>query len=259
MTKTGMVFFGFIIVLLLSVWLAKKFSARLLSKKNKSPNSIGIAFWALVIFSMISLFFPFTYAVGLAIYELANKPSYLAEVVGYTTEQRTETVSDRIETYDRYRANLRFRNATGEQLELPSSVASGDLPKIGSQITVVYMPGDKIATERSARIIGLYAGASLMLLILGYFLCCIIQYSFAGSMDSLSALGVNFVMYLLIPLVLLLLFFTFTYIAFQYFVLEELQDLPLWSVLMCLFFSLALLPPLFRYLQFFWEKMKRTQ
>lgn len=258
-TESGKVFFGFILVFLpVSIFIAKKFCDRISSR----ASVIATGFWALVIFSMISIFLPFTYGVGMSIYDLATKPTQIAEVVSYTSEEETTRVSDTngrsyYRTDTMYRPNLRIQDASGRMIVLPGNVRSSSMPELGSKIKVIYSPGDTTLAESSPRAMGLYAGGSLLLLILGYLLYCIIHYSFGGNMDRVSAIGINFVLYLIVPAVTLILFCVFSFYALQYFVLGNRQGSPLWFSILCVIFGMGLLPLLILYLKIFWNKLKK--
>lgn len=257
-TEAGKTFFGFILVFLpISIFIAKKFCARISSR----ASAIATGFWALVIFSMISIFLPFTYGVGMAIYDLATKPTQIAEVVSYTSEEEATRVSDTngrsyYRTDTMHRPNLRIHDASGKPIVLPGNIRSGSIPELGSKIKVIYSPGDTTVAESSPRAMWLYAGGMSLLLILGYLLYCIIHYSVGGDMDRLSAVGVNFAIYFMIPIATLILFCAFIFFSLQYFVLGGRQSLPLWSALLCLIISLGLLPLLIFYLKLFWKKLK---
>jgi len=140
--------------------------------RRSCPGKGTSVFIVIVLFALISLFVPFTWWTAQALHGLATKPIYDATVVGHTSELRDyEEKDSRGRTVRGQRlmhtAQLRFLGPDGAWLELPNSVASGDEPVDGSGLKVVYAPGDRVATELSARSVGLWLGACVMLFILG--------------------------------------------------------------------------------------------
>jgi len=201
----------------------------------------------IILFSMIALFVPFTWWTGQALYGLATKPIYSATVIGHTSEYRDyEEKDSRGRTVRGKRlmhtAQLRFLGPDGAWLELPNSVASGDEPVDGDTLKVVYAPGDRVASELSARSVGLWLGACVMLFILGYFLWAAVWYASGRPMDGVRDFGLGFLFRFLLPVAASLMALALGYAAFKYFVLGNPDGFPLWVACLCTFFTLALLP-----------------
>jgi hypothetical protein len=224
-----------------AVWLGRRVSQRI------RPGTGGSALLVVIIFALIALFVPFSYWTGQALYSLATKPSYSATVVGYTSEYRDYQEKDsRDRTVTRQRlmhtAQVRFAGPDGEPLELPSSVASTEVPLEGTQLRVVYAPGDRVAAELSARSVGLWLGASVMLFILGYCLWATVWYALGHPMKGVAAFGMTFLFRFLLPGITLLMALALGYSALKYFVFGNPDDYPLWVACLCTLFTLALLP-----------------
>ena len=201
----------------------------------------------IIFFTMISLFVPFTWWTGQALFALATKPIYSATVVGHTSELRDyEEKDSRGRTVRGQRlmhtAQVRFLGPDGAWLELPNSVASGDEPVDGSGLKVVYAPGDRVATEFSVRSVGLWLGASVMLFILGYFLWAAVWYAMGRPMEGVRDFGMAFLFRFLLPGVTSLMAAALGYTALKYFALGNPDGHPLWVACLCTLFTLALLP-----------------
>jgi hypothetical protein len=241
-TPAGEVFFAVTAgSLLVAIGLGRRVSERL------KPGGGTDKFLVLVIFTMTALFAPFSYWTGKALFHLATKPSYSAMVVGYTSAYQDydeknangDTVSGQRLMHT---ARVRFDGPNGEPVDLPSSVASTDIPIEESTLRVVYKPGDTVAAELSARSVGLLLAAGVMLLILGYGLGGFFWYAMGRSMKGYRALGTAFMLRVLLPGVTLLFMLALAYVPLSYFALGNPDRHPL--VLACLagFFALALLP-----------------
>ena len=242
LTSAGVVFLASSATFLAAaVWLGRRVSRRSSGKKG------GSALIVIVIFALLALFVPFTYWTGQALYALATKPSYSATVVGHTSELRDYEEKDSHGRTVRgqrlmHTAQVRFNGPDGETLELPNSVASTDVPREGSRLTVVYAPGDRSATELSPRSVGLWLGACVMLFILGYFLWATVWYALGRPMAGVAAFGTMFLFRIFLPGISLLMALTLGYVALKYFALGNPDGYPLWVAAMCALFTLALLP-----------------
>jgi hypothetical protein len=224
-----------------AVWLGRRVSQRI------RPGAGTSTLVVLILFALIALFVPFSYWTGQALYALASKPSYHATVVGYTSEYRDYTekdARDRTVTVHRWMhtAQVRFTGPDGAPLELPSSVASTEIPVEGAQLTVVYAPGDRVAAELSARSVGLWLGASVMLFILGYCLWATIWYALGRPMQGVQAFGMAFLFRFFLPGITLLMTLALGYPALKYFAFGNPDGYPLWVAYLCTLFTLALLP-----------------
>ncbi|KQU80988.1 MULTISPECIES: hypothetical protein [unclassified Rhizobacter] len=224
-----------------AIWLGRGVSRRI--RPGTGTNVLVVV----ILFAVIALFVPFSYWAGQALYSLATKPRYSATVVGYTSEYRDYQEKDsRDRTVVRQRlmhtAHVRFVGPDGEPVELPSSVASSEIPVEGAQVTVVYAPGDRVAAELSARSVGLWLGASVMLFMLGYCLWAAVWYAMGRPMAGVAAFGMAFVFRALLPGITLLMMLALGYAALKYFALGNPDGYPLWVACLCTLFTLALLP-----------------
>lgn len=224
-----------------AVWLGRRVSRRL------HPGQGTSILVVLILFSLIALFVPFTYWSGQALHAMATKPSYSATVVGFTSEYRDYEEKDSNGRTVRgqrlmHTAQVRFTGTDGALIELPNDVASTEVPVEGTQLTVVYAPGDKVATELSARAIGLWLGAGVMLFILGYCLWATVWYALGYPMRGVADFGMAFLFRVFLPGVTLLLALALGYTALKYFVLGNPDEYPLWVACLCTLFTLALLP-----------------
>lgn len=243
LTSAGVIFLASSATFLAAaVWLGRR-----VSRRSQGGKKGGSALLVVVIFAMLALFVPFTYWTGQALYALATKPSYSATVVGYTSELRDYEDKDSNGRTVRgqrlmHTAQVRFAGPDGAPLELPNSVASTDVPREGSRLTVVYAPGDRVATERSARSVGLWLGACVMLFILGYCLWAAVWYALGYPMAGVQAFGMAFLFRFLLPGITLLMTLALGYVVFKYFALGNPDGYPLWVAAMCTLFTLGLLP-----------------
>lgn len=222
-------------------WLGRRVSRRMQPGKGTS------SFMVIVLFTMITLFVPFTYWTGQSLYALATKPSYSATIVGYTSEYRDYDEKDANGRSVRrkrlmHTPQVRFSGPDGAPVELPSSVASSGIPVEGELLTVVYTPGDRVAAELSARSVGLWLGAGVMLFILGYCLWAAVWYGMGRPMAGVAAFGTTFLFRFFLPGVTLLMTAALGYAAFKYFALGNPDGFPLWVGALCTLFTLALLP-----------------
>lgn len=242
LTSAGQIFLASSVAFLAAaVWLARRVSQRIRPGQGTSKLLV------LIIFAVIALFVPFSYWTGQALYALATKPSYSATVVGHTSEYRDYEKKDASGRTVRgqhlvHTAQVRFTGPAGESLELPNSVASGEVPVEGSQLTVVYAPGDRIATERSLRSVGLWLAAGVMLFILGYCVWATVWYALGHPMGGVHAFGMAFLFRFFLPGVTLLMVLALGYPALKYFVLGNPDGYPLWVACLCILFTVALLP-----------------
>ncbi len=85
LTYAGQVFLVVVAVLMIWSLVLTKFWVKRLAKNRKS-SKFEFAYLFAVVFSISSLFFPFTYWVSQAVYGFVTKPTYDATVVSYTSE-----------------------------------------------------------------------------------------------------------------------------------------------------------------------------
>lgn len=222
-------------------WLGRRVSRR------AHPGQRTSVLVVIVAFALISLFVPFSWWTAQALFGLATKPVYAATVVGHTSEYRDyEEKDSRGRTVRGQRlmhtAQVRFVGADGQPLELSNSVASTEEPVDGSRLKVVYAPGDGVATELSARSVGLWLAASVMVFILGYCLGAMVWYGLGHPMAGVQAFGAAFLFRFLLPGITGLMALALGYTAFKYVVLGNPDDHPAWVAALCALFTLALLP-----------------
>lgn len=242
LTSAGQIFLATCAVFVgAAYWVGRRVSQR--SQPDKGTSTLVV----IIIFALIALFVPFSYWTGQALYALATKPSYSATVVGHTSELRDYEEKDSDGRTVRgkrlmHAAQVRFTGPDGVSLELSSTVASTEIPIEGAKLTVVYAPGDSAAAELSARTVGLWLGASVMLFILGYCLWATVWYALGHPMDGVHAFGMAFLFRFFLPGITLLMTLALGYPAFKYFALGNPDDYPLWVACLCTLFTLALLP-----------------
>ena len=164
-----------------------------------APSRGAVAFWWLVCFCLVSLFFPFAYWIGDEFYVLAVSPKYEATVVSYTSEWDTCERRDsdgRTERYQclKYTSILEAALPDGKRVVMPGNVRSGGAPEIGERIDVVLPPGADQWHERSVRSVGLLAGGAVMVAMIGYFLYLIAAYGAGRNLDGAARFGVAVVM-----------------------------------------------------------------
>ena len=222
-------------------WVGRNVSRR--SQPGKGTSVLVV----LIVFAMIALFVPFSWWTEQALHALATKPIYHATVVSFTSEYRDYDEKDSRGRTVRgkrlmHTAQVRFTGPDGQPLELPNSVASGDEPVEGAELRVVYAPGDRVATELSARSVGLWLGACVMLFMLGYALWATVWYGLGRPMAGVAAFGAAFAFRFLLPGITLLMTGALGYAALSYFVLGNPDDHPLWAACLCVLFTVALLP-----------------
>jgi hypothetical protein len=224
-----------------ALWLGKRVSQRLQPGKGTSTMVV------IIVFALLALFVPFSYWAAQALYALATKPSYSATVVGHTSEYRDYDEKDAngrdvTRRVLMHTARVRFIGPAGEPLDLPSSIASAEVPVNGAQIKVVYAPGDRVASELSARSVGLWLGACVMLFILGYCLWATVWYALGHPMEGVRAFGSAFLLRFFVPGATLLMTLALGYPVYKYFALGNPDGYPLWVAGLCTLFVIALLP-----------------
>jgi FtsH-binding integral membrane protein len=227
--------------LVAAIWLGRRVSQR--SQPGKGTSTLVVV----ILFALIALFVPFSYWTGQALYAFASKPSYSVTVVGHTSEYRSydeEDANGRSVTRQRlmHTAQVRFIGPEGVALEMPNSVASSEIPVDGEEWTVVYAPGDRVASELSVRSVGLWLAASVMLFMLGYCLWATVRYAQGHSMEGVLAFGMAFLFRFLLPVTTLLMAGALGYSALKYFAFGNPDGYPFWVACLCTLFTLALLP-----------------
>lgn len=126
LTYAGQVFL--VVVVILCVWsfVLTKFWLKRLAK-NRDSSKFEFAYLFVVVFSISSLFFPFTHWVSQAVYSLAIKPSYDATIVSYTSEsvdtERTDSNGRKYKTKTlMHTAQVQFKDDHNRTLVLDNSI-----------------------------------------------------------------------------------------------------------------------------------------
>ncbi|WP_176039280.1 uracil permease [Burkholderia stabilis] len=238
-------------------WLAARMVRRQAGGKRGS-NGGAIAFWWLVCFCLVSLFFPFAYWIGDEFRVLIVSPKYEATVVSYQSEWDTceRTDSDgRKESYRciKYTSMLETTLPDGERVVLPGNIRSGDVPVIGDKVDVVLPPGSNQLHERSVRSVGLLAGGGLMVAMIGYVLYLVAAYGAGKNIDGAVRVGLSMVMNGLVPLGALLMEIGMLSVPYRYWAHGNPQGWPVWVLALSLLFSSALLPLLLLYARAAWR------
>ncbi|WP_436862301.1 xanthine permease [Acinetobacter haemolyticus] len=245
LTYAGQVFL--VVVAILCVWsfVLTKFWLKRLAK-NRDSSKFEFAYLFVVVFSISSLFFPFTFWVSQAVYGLATIVSYTSE---WVDTERTDSNGRKYKTQTlMHTAQVQFKNDQNRTLVLDNSVRSGDVPVVGDHIQVVYEAGDHSAQEKSWRTGLLFAATLFMLFIMGYILVMIIAYALNRNMDPYKAFANFLIFRITLPLGTMAIFGMLSYSVFAYFFLGNPQSIPVWAVAICGFFSLCLLPLIYHIL-----------
>lgn len=264
LTTFGKVFVGCAIVFGVAAWwLALRMVRRMLGEVTGS-RSVAIAFWTLVNFCMLSLFFPFTYLIGKSFYALAVFPAYEATVVAYesawdTCESQDNLGRTRQRKCRMYTATLEIVLPDGQRMVLPNDIRSENPPKIGTKLSVVYPPGASQFQERSPRSIGLLAGVGVMMIFIGYSLYLIVAYGAGRNIDNAIRKGIFVIMYGLVPTVVLLMEIGFWVVPYRYWMQDNPEQWSMWEVVLCSLFAVALLPLLLKLLLRYFYCLRRSR
>ena len=195
---------------------------------------------ALVLTILMTLSIGISTLIAGSVYSLATKPRYTASVVSASSRESEGTDSQNRRTQvTMYTPAVTFTGADGTRVDVPTDVSSRDRPIMGSQVTVLYAPGDTVAQEVSVTKFGLLLGASAMLFLMGLALVGALQIARGASTDGVRRIAARFVLLVLMPLALLGMLAGIVYAVWQYFAGAR-PDMPLWAVILCCFFSLVI-------------------
>ncbi|MHA3983891.1 xanthine permease [Acinetobacter venetianus] len=252
LTHAGQIFL--IVFAILCVWsfaLTRLWLKRLAN--NRQSSKLEFTYLFAVVFSISALFFPFSYWVSQAVYDLATKPTYDAKIVSYNSEwvdtERTDSNGRKYRTQTlMHTAQVQFKDQHNKIITIDNSIRSGDAPIIGDHLTVVYKDGDHNAQEKSWRSILLFAAAVFMLFILGFVLLMIIAYGMNREMKPYKAFASFLIFRVTLTLGTMAMFAMLSYAVFAYFFLGNPRDLPVWVVAICGLFSVCLLPLIYHIL-----------
>lgn len=226
-------------------------------KRSRSPKRgcVAVGYVSLVVF----LIFCFTGGIGGMIggfvYNAFTLPRYQARVVdhdSYVSESRDRD-SRRTRRTTMYQPIVEFRDDRGNAVHLKSDVASSSPENIGATLTVGYRPGmTKVVAFSMGKYI-LVGGGAVMLLVLLYCSVAAIAYAMGAPMKKLTQLGVNLIMFFLIPVAMLAFIAGLGYAVIAYFKGDK-PDMPLWALAICIFFLLVLLPSFYGYVRLLFSR-----
>lgn len=240
-------------IIILSVLLAIKILKR--NKPDSRPGCIGIGYVSLVVFCLLTFTVSLTGMLGGFVYKAVTLPRYKARIINYTSFESKDSRSRRIIMY---RPTVTFTTADGTPVTMESDVASSGKPEIGGTITVGYKPDMEKAEELSATKFLLMAGAAVMLVIIGYFAVGGMLYAMGYKMRRYMKLGMNLLLYFILPLGMLFLFCGMAYALILYF--RGLKpDMPVWAVGICIFFCLVLALSFLGYARMLTERRGRLR
>lgn len=240
-----------IAIIILSVLIAVKILKR--SNRQGRPGCLGIGYVSLVVFCLLTFTVSLGGVLGGFIYKAVTLPRYQARVVSYTSfESKDSKNRHRI----MYRATVTFNTADGTPVTMESDVASSGKPEVGEIITVGYKPDMERVEELSWSKFLLMGGASVMLLIIGYFAVGGVLYAMGYKMKRYMGFGMNLLLYFIFPLAMLFLFCGMGYALVLYFMGLK-PDMPIWAVAICLFFCLVLAAAFFGYARLLMERRSR--
>ncbi len=212
---------------------------------SRQGRPVGIGsnlFFGLVLVIMSNLFFGLGFTGAQAIYNMISFPKYEATIVGFSSswEEFSRTGSDGssyTENVLMHTPTLRFRDDAGRTITQQGNVRSGAEPVIGDKVTVAYRSGEPLQVISLASI-GLYIGLVVMLLILGFILTKVLFFTLGRKSKGLDKFGGVLLVYIIIGGSMLGMLAAMVYGVFSYF--QPGSDMPLWAMLVCVFFSLTL-------------------
>jgi len=223
-------------------------TAGILRRGGRKSGCMGIGYVGLVVFVVLSLTTGLTGMLGGFVYNAFTLPRYEARVVdheSYVSESRDKDYTRRTTMY---RPIVVFRDGNGQEHQLKSDVSSSSPETIGAVLTVGYKPGmNRVEAFSTSKYI-LVGGGFVMLLILAYFSVAGIAYASGARMQGLSRLGINILLFVIIPLAMLGFIAGLGYAVIAYFRGDK-PDMPMWALAICIFFLLVLLPSFYGYVR----------
>jgi hypothetical protein len=239
-------------VLFVCNWLARRLVRRQLQVRKGARSAV--AFWTVVIAAISSLAVPLSWWLPNEAWMMMVLRASEATVVGHSTEQDTceTTRSDRRSATrypcTKYTPIFSTVLDDGRRVSLPGNIRSTSPRQLGDRVSVVYEPGTNYLHERSLRSMALLVAGGLIDAILVYCLVLIVAYSFGRNTRGMVDIGISVVLKGLVPLLALGMFAMLSSVPYRVWYLGDMAA-PLWATLLCLFFSLALLPLLLTYLR----------
>lgn len=237
-TPVGYLFFAAVLAgVLLTIGVNRRWA------KNGKPIGIGASvFVGLILVTMSTLFFMFSYFGADGVYQMMTFPKYEATIISFDSAwdevTRTDSDGDRyIEDVLMHTPTLRFVDDTGQVITQRGNIRSGAEPVIGETVTVGYSPGRSLQVI-SIVSIGLYIGLAVMLMILGYILISVLFFTLGRKPKWLETAGRVLLVYIVIGGGMLGMLAGMVYGVYGYF--QPGSDTPLWAMLLSAFFSIVL-------------------
>ena len=233
-TPAGYVFFA---VLAFSIMLAVGVFRRL--RKNGKPAGVGAGvFFGIAIVTISSLFAMAMIFGTYAIYQVVSAPKYDATIISYESAwesvERTDSDGDTyVEEVLMHTPTLQFTDNAG-QLITQAVSSQGSVPRVGKTVRVAYL-GEGVIIVSAAFVAMLAMG--FMTIILGYITTALSCFALGLKPKWLETAGTT---------VFAMVFFgamfgmlgAMIYGVYKYF--QPGSDMPLWTMLMCAFFSVVL-------------------
>lgn len=208
--------------------------------ERKSPGCVGYGYVFLVVFCVLSLGIGSLAMLITNIHSLVTQPRYQAVIIGYTSyKDNSRNSKGRSRNITMYTPIVRFKDSSGQIIEIESDLSSSGRAPVGSTIEVNYSGSEK-ATEVSFTKYFMLLGLATITFVLIYALVFGISYAFGWRLSALKSIGSGFLFYYLFPAGMLLLLWGCGYGAYSY-ISGEIKDFPLWAFLVCCFFFTVLL------------------
>lgn len=254
-TGYGWTAIGFIA---LSVLLAIKILKR--GNRNARPGCLGIGYVALVAFCLLSLSATLGGVLGGFVVNAFTLPRYEAKVTSLSSYQSTSQDKDSrgrssSRTVTMYTSTVAFTTNDGTPVEIETDVSSSGKRAIGETVTIGYKPGMEKAQELNGTKYLLMGGATVMLLIMAYVVIGGFLYAMGFRMVRFYRLGMGLLLYFILPLAMLFLLGAMGYAVVLYFMGDK-PDMPVWAVVVCIFFCLILSGALLGYVRMLSERRR---
>lgn len=195
--------FGSVLIaaLLFGIWAAIKY-------QSQSADENGVRkFGGIKSFYVFAVtFVAAALAVGccsLAIRSIKNYsklPRYEAKVIGQHAYYSRDSDGH---TSLMYETTVEFKDVHGHYITIPTDLNSGEQKKIGSTLKVGYEDGMSKAEEYSVGKLILMIGLAIMTLALTYFILFVFTYLSGRNTAKITSIGINILLYALLPLILL--------------------------------------------------------
>lgn len=229
----------FISSVLFGILLMKGVSTRWV-KNGKAVGVMVKLYFGTILVSISTLFIMGTAFGVKSVYDMVSAPKYRATIISVHSEWQefTRTNSDG-DSYSEnvlmQRPKLQFKDNNGLLITEMGNVRSGVKSKIGNKVLVAYKPGNLQVISASS--IGLLLGLTVIVLILGYILAEVVSFVLGRKSKWVDRLGI-LTFAVVIYGGMLSILAGMIYGVFKYF--QPDSDMPLWALLLCLFFSIVL-------------------